>query len=177
MNSVTGAAAAPEKTVWYGTPSQVLNLPHYLLLGAVFVALTFIGTSILRSMDAVPGLAVVIGLLLAAIPWAIGCWKWLVIANTRYELTTQRLRTRSGVLNKHLDELELYRVRDYKLQQPLYLRLFSLSTVVLETSDRSNPLLVLRAISHGEELREQVRTYVEEARLRKGVREVDLDRS
>jgi phosphoglucosamine mutase len=111
---------------------------------------------------------------LAAVPLAIAAWKWLVVATTEYELTTQRLRTRRGVLNKHLDELELYRVRDYKLEQPFFLRLFSLSTVILQTSDKSNPVLVLKAIPRGDSLREEMRTYVEEARTRRGVREVDM---
>jgi uncharacterized membrane protein YdbT with pleckstrin-like domain len=166
----------PERTVWKGTPSQVINLPQYLLWGAAFVVLVVAGAFIVQSMDQVPSVAFALLLVLAAIPWCIAGWKWLVLKNTEYELTTQRLRTRTGVLNKHLNELELYRVRDYKLEQPFFLRLFSLSTVTLETSDRSNPLLVLRAIRHGEDLREQLRNYVEEARMRRGVREVDLDR-
>jgi uncharacterized membrane protein YdbT with pleckstrin-like domain len=168
-------AAAPERIVWQGTPSQVINLSQYLLWGLVFVVLVVVGTLILKSMQQVSPVAVAILFVFAAVPWVIAAWKWLIVANTEYELTTQRLRTRSGVLNKHLDELELYRVRDYKLEQPFFLRLFSLSTVILQTSDKSNQVLVLRAIPRGDTLREQMRTYVEEARMRRGVREVDLD--
>lgn len=80
-----------------------------------------------------------------------------------------------GVLNKNLGELELYRVRDYKLDQPFFLRLFSLSNIVLETSDKSHPTVVIKAIPDGEELREQFRTNVEACRTRKGVREVDIE--
>jgi hypothetical protein len=71
--------------------------------------------------------------------------------------------------------LELYRVRDYRLEQPFLLRLFSLSILTLTTSDKTHPIVVLRAIPRGEELREQMRTYVEEARMRRGVREIDLE--
>jgi uncharacterized membrane protein YdbT with pleckstrin-like domain len=182
MNTIamnTSAASGPstvppERIVWQGTPSQVINLPLYLLWGLVFVVLVVAGTVVLKSMDQVPGLAIALLLVIAVIPLSIAAWKWLVVATTEYELTTQRLRTRRGVFNKHLDELELYRVRDYKLEQPFFLRLFSLSTLILQTSDRSNPTLVLKAIPRGEVLREEMRTYVEEARLRRGVREVDM---
>lgn len=92
-----------------------------------------------------------------------------------YELTTERLRKRYGVINKHLDELELYRVRDYKLFQPLLLRLFSLGNIVLQTSDKSHPQVVIKAIANGEALREQLRAHVEACRTRKGVRELDVE--
>lgn len=168
------AAVPPERVVWQGTPSQIVNLSQYLLWGLVFVVLLVAGVALLRSMDTVPGYAIGLLCAMAAVPLAIAAWKWLVVATTEYELTTQRLRTRRGVFNKHLDELELYRVRDYKLEQPFFLRLFSLSSVILQTSDSSNPTLVLRAIPRGEVLREEMRTYVEESRMRRGVREVDI---
>ena len=175
VNPAPGAAGEPERTVWEGGPSQVVNLAQYLLWGAVFAVVVAAGIAIVGSMGAASPLVLALACAIAAVPLAIVFWKWLVVATTRYELTTQRLRTRRGVLNKHLDELELYRVRDYKLEQPFFLRLFSLSSVILQTSDRSNPVLTLRAIPRGDSLREQMRTYVEEARMRRGVREVDMD--
>lgn len=173
--SQTAASPVPEKSVWQGTPSQLINTPQFLLWGAVFIVVLVAGILGMSSMDSVSAAVIVIFVLALLAPVAIVVWKWLVVANTQYELTTQRLRTRTGVLNKHLDELELYRVRDYKLEQPFLQRVFSLSTVVLTTSDKSNPLLVLKAIPRGDTLREQMRTYVEEARMRRGVREIDME--
>ena len=167
--------AYAERTVWQGTPSQILNLTQYLLWGLVFVVIAGGGTALLLAMDGpAPGLAIALVVVLAAAPLCVATWKWLVTANTQYELTTQRLRTRYGVLNKHLDELELYRVRDYKLEQPFFLRLFALSTLILQTSENSSPVLVLKAIPRGDSLREEMRTYVEESRRRRGVREIDV---
>ena len=139
---------AEEKQVWSGTPSQVINLPTFI----VCVLLFFL-----------------------VIPVFYALWQWLVVKMTKYELTTERLRTRYGVLNKKTDELELYRVRDYKFDQPFFLRLFSLGNVILQTSDRSHPTVVIRAIPDGEQLREQIRTHVEACRVAKRVREVDFE--
>jgi len=139
---------AEERTVWLGTPSQVVNLGSFILLGLFFWLV---------------------------IPLFVILWKWLVVKNTKYELTTERLRMRHGVFNKKTDELELYRVRDYKFDQPFFLRIFSLGNIILQSSDKSHPHVVLRAIPNGEELREQLRTYVEACRTRKGVREVDIE--
>jgi uncharacterized membrane protein YdbT with pleckstrin-like domain len=140
--------AAEERTVWLGTPSQVINLGSFILLGLFFWLV---------------------------IPLFVILWKWLVVKNMKYELTTERLRLRHGVFNKKLDELELYRVRDYKLDQPFFLRIFSLGNIILQTSDRSHPTVVIQAIPEAEHLREQLRTYVEACRTRKGVRELDVE--
>lgn len=137
-----------EKQVWAGTPSQVINFGTYVLLGLLFWLV---------------------------VPMFVAFWKWLVVKNTKYELTTERLRMRSGVLNKSADELELYRVQDYRLEQPLFLRLFSLGNIVLSTYDQSHPLVVLKAIPNSEALLEQVRSCVELARSRKHVREINVE--
>lgn len=137
-----------EKDVWYGTPSQILNLGTFIVCGLLFFLV---------------------------IPLFIILWQWLVVKNIKYELSTQRLRTRYGVLNRKTDELELYRVRDYQLEEPFFLRLFKLSNIVLRTSDKTHPVVTIKAVENGEELREKLREYVEECRMHKGVREVDFE--
>lgn len=137
-----------EVEIWSGAPSQVTNLGSFILLG-------LFGWLIL--------------------PLFIMLWKWLVVKNTTYVLTTQRLTTKRGVLNKLTDELELYRVRDYRLEQPLFLRLFSLSSIVLKTSDRSHPKVTIQAVKRGAGLHEQLRSAVEDCRTTKQVREIDID--
>jgi uncharacterized membrane protein YdbT with pleckstrin-like domain len=139
---------ANEQLVWKGTPSQVINIPTFVVCGLLFWLV---------------------------IPIFIIVWKWLVVKTTTYEITTERLKTRYGILSKKLDELELYRVRDYKLEQPLFLRIFGLGNIILVTSDKSHPLITLRAIPNGERLRDQLRSAVEACRDKKRVREVDFE--
>ena len=139
---------ASEQLLWRGTPSQLVNLPWYVLWVLLFWLV---------------------------VPLLVLLWQWLVIRNTVYELTSERLKLRRGVLNKHLDEVELYRVRDYQLERPLYLRLFGLGNITLRTSDRSHPSVKLRAIRDGEQLYERLRAAVEQCRATKGVRELDVE--
>jgi uncharacterized membrane protein YdbT with pleckstrin-like domain len=140
--------AEEERSIWQGSPSQVINLPIFIVCG-LFCWLI--------------------------VPIFIALWKWLVVRNMQYELTTERLKLRHGVLNKHLDDLELYRVRDFKLEQPFFLRLFSLGNIILQTSDKSQPVVVLQAIRDGEQLRDRIRKHVESCRLDKRVHEVDVE--
>lgn len=115
--------------------------------------------------------------LLCAVPILIpvAAWKWLVIRCTGYELTSERLRLRHGVLNRKVEQLELYRVRDYRLEQPIWLRPLGLAHVILTTADQSHPVIHLRAIAEGEALMEKLRTAVEACRARKGVRDLEVN--
>ena len=110
--------------------------------------------------------------LLITIPVAF--WKWLVVKTTSYELTSERLRLRHGVLNRSIEQLELYRVRDFRVDQPFWLRLFSRANIVLNTSDQMHPVFLLRAVAGAEALMDQLRTHVEACRVRKGVRDLDV---
>jgi uncharacterized membrane protein YdbT with pleckstrin-like domain len=141
------AVTSSEALVWQGSPSQLLNFPVFLVCVLLFWLV---------------------------IPVFVAIWKWLVVRHIRYELTSERLRVRRGVLNKELDEMELYRVRDYKLEQPLVLRLFSLGNVTVTSTDVSEPVVTLRAIRESEQVRERIRFYVEECRTKKRVRAIDL---
>ena len=139
-----------EELVWTGSPSQVVNLPVFIVCAL---------------------------LCWLVVPVFYAIWKWLVLRNIRYELTSERLKLREGVLNKRLDEIELYRVRDYSLEQPFFLRLFGLSNITMRTADPSQPVVVLRAIKDGELVLEQLRKYVEQARVQKRVLPLDLEQA
>ena len=102
-------------------------------------------------------------------------WRYLVVRTEVFELTTERLRISHGVINQRIDEIELYRVKDIQMERPWWMRLTGLASIMLETSDRSIPRLVIPAIRGGEGLREILRKNVELQRDRKRVRETDFD--
>lgn len=141
-----------EVQVWSGRPSQITNFGTYLV--CALISLTVVGAVV-------------------AIPYAF--WQFLVAKYQVYELTTQRLKMHSGVLNKKTDELELYRVKDSRFEQPFFLRMFGLGNVVIVSSDATTPNLVIPAIANGSELREQMRTLVESRRDEKRVRVAEVE--
>ncbi len=140
--------AQAEQSVWKGRSSQVTNLGVYLVC---FLTCWLI------------------------VPIFIAIWKWLDVRCFVYELTTERLRQTHGIFSKRVDELELYRVKDIALEQPFFLRLFSLANIVLDTSDKTTPRVVLKAIPEAKELANEIRQHVEIQRQRKQVREIDMD--
>jgi len=144
------AVAAPEgeALLWSGRPSQVVNLPMFLAA----IALCWL-----------------------VIPVVVALWRFLEVRFTGYELTSERLRRTSGVLSRVTEEIELYRVKDTRLHEPLWLRVFRRGDIELVASDVTTPRLVIRAIpiATARELRETIRGLVEGLRGRKGVREID----
>ena len=152
-----------EDILWKGSPSQVLNLGKFLvgllLIGGIGVGGTFFP----------PAWAAIV------LPLAWMVWEFLKVRCRVYELTTERLRLYSGVLNQTIDEVELYRVKDTTMERPFWFRMFGLSSLFLETSDRSHPKVELEAVSDAVNLRETLRKQVEYWRDRKRVREVDFE--
>lgn len=93
---------------------------------------------------------------------------------TIYELTDQIYREKTGILSQKIEELELYRVRDYSVEKPFLMRLFGLGNLTLITSDKTNPRVYMRAIRNVENVRDIFRKHVEEARKATGTKEVDF---
>lgn len=153
-----------ESLLWKGYTSQWVHFWYYffclLLAGAAVGGIPFTA-----------GLSA-IGLVIPVILWGI---RWWLTRSTVYELTSQRLKIRRGILNRRLDELELFRVKDYTMEQPLMLRMVGLGNLSLITSDLTTPVVALRAIKDVEAVREKLRTAVQAERDRKRVRELDVD--
>ncbi|RYD50923.1 MAG: PH domain-containing protein [Verrucomicrobiaceae bacterium] len=154
-----------EEVLWKGSPSQVLNLGKYLV--ALLLAIGI----------AVGGLFFPLAWAALLIPLAWVIWTFVETKSVRHELTTERIRMTSGIFNQKLDDVELYRVKDTSMERPFWYRMFGLSTLVIETSDRSQPRIEIKAVHNGEELRETLRKQVEFWRDKKRVREVDFDES
>ncbi len=141
-----------ESFLWSGTPSQVTNMGPFIVWGVLACTL-----------------------ILAPVSVGVILWKYLVVKNRKYDLTSQRLKTHSGVLSKKTDELELYRVKDTQFDQPFFLRLFGLGNVLLMSTDVSTPVVKIEAVKNAQALREQIRNMVEERRDLKRVRNVEME--
>lgn len=104
--------------------------------------------------------------------------KWIGNLATTYELTDDRLILHRGVLMKSIDEIELYRIKDIRIDFSIINQLADLGTISITSSDettRAAPL-VLRDITQARARRERLRELIEAARRRRGVREFDMVR-
>ena len=115
-------------------------------------------------------------LLIAGLAFGIVIWKWLESLAARYDICPDRLIVRQGIFIKSLDEVELYRVKDVRLDFSLINQMAGIGTITVTSSDettRGEPL-VLRHVERAAERREELRRLVETARQKRRVREIDM---
>ncbi|UYY59926.1 PH domain-containing protein [Sphingomonas sp. S2-65] len=141
-----------------------------LLLLASFVASFYF-----LAQGTLQGTALLAPALLAAALGIIAA-KWLTNLAIAYEVTDDRLILHSGIVMKSIDEIELYRVKDVRIDFSIINQAADIGTITLCSSDettRDQPL-VMRDIPRARARREKLRTLVNAARQSRGVREIDL---
>ena len=94
----------------------------------------------------------------------------LPLSFTRYSLSEDRLFISEGFLNIKDDEILLYRVRDIDTRRSLWQRLFGVGTIVVVSSDKTMPNLVLKNIKDPVFVKELIHKQVEEMKIRRRVR-------
>ncbi|THD37369.1 MAG: PH domain-containing protein [Sphingomonas sp.] len=116
-----------------------------------------------------PLLAVAAALVIVAV-------KWLGNLATTYEVTEDRLILHKGILNKSIDEIELYRIKDIRIDFSLINQWAGIGTITLLSSDETTGAqpFVIRDIENARERREKLRDLVNAARRVRGVREFDM---
>jgi uncharacterized membrane protein YdbT with pleckstrin-like domain len=155
-----------ETTVWRGSPSQWTNFGTYffsvLLATGIAAAyyLTDVGPLMLTAL---------------VLPALLSLSRWLQTRSQVYEITSERIRVTTGMFSRRTSELELYRVRDYTVIEPFWLRLIGRGNVVIESADRTSPHLVIPAVPNANGLKDQIRANTERMRQLRGVRDFEIN--
>jgi len=165
------APAAPDEEADIFKRSPVARaFPGQILLGVLFIGLG-IGLAARAHAFALPPWAALIPLALGVLLLArVG----LRMKSCSYRLTTQRLFVRRGWLAKHVDELELYRVKDVVVDQGVLQRLLGYGTITVLADDDTTPTVEMAGISRPAEVKEMIRTRYRAARQREGVRPTEF---
>jgi hypothetical protein len=93
---------------------------------------------------------------------------------TLYKVTTSRIVVETGIANKKIEQVDLYRVVDFAVLLPLEQRLVGTGTLVLETEDRTTREVRLERIrTDVRKLYEDLRVARDAERARRGVTTMD----
>ena len=115
-------------------------------------------------------------MLISGLALLIVLWKWFENLAARFDVCPDRLIVRRGIFVKSLDEIELYRVKDIRLDFSLINQMAGIGTITVTSSDettRGEPLH-LRHVEQAAGRRETLRDLVDKARQRRRVREIDM---
>ena len=102
--------------------------------------------------------------------------KWIANLATTYEVTEDRLILHKGILVKSIDEIELYRVKDVRIDFSIVNQMADIGTITITSSDETtrDAPLVIRDVDQARARREKLRELVNTARRARGVREIDM---
>ena len=154
-----------ESSIWTGSPSQWLNAGWFIAC--------LIGVAVLWTVAALAALPIIAAF--AIVPVIAGVVQYLKVRSTRIHVTTERITTTVGIFSRRKWDMELYRVKDTMLHEPFLLRVVKRANIQIISSDRSSPSITLPALPDAEWLRQRIRDNVERLRLKRGVREMDMD--
>lgn len=88
------------------------------------------------------------------------------INSTKYKITNQRIIVESGLIGKRQEEVELGRVKDYKVNQTLTEKLQNIGSIIVISTDESTPEMKLDGIESPMAVKEIIRNAVREYRSR-----------
>lgn len=162
-------------------PVAVLH-PHWKTL-VVPVIMTFVVVAVLLTGEVlIPSGsgAAVERLVLAVVAIALLMW-WLMIPllkwrTTRYELTTRRMRLRTGVVTRTGSDIPLSRITDVSFRKTLLDRLLGCGTLIVESAGE-HAEIVLPQLPHVERVSATLFQLVEDERERVAARTQDDQRT
>jgi uncharacterized membrane protein YdbT with pleckstrin-like domain len=128
--------------------------------------------------DGHPAMVPSLGSLVLAIV-TLGLWLiplWWISRGRHFRLTTKRVVVETGILNKRLEQVDLYRVSDYTVLRPISQRVLGTGNLILRTLDHTSPEVVVANIKTDVvALYERIRAATEAEKKKRGVRVMDME--
>ena len=94
----------------------------------------------------------------------------LPITFTKYGISEDRIFCEKGLLNMKFEEILLYRVRDISMKITLGQRIFGVGSILLQSSDKTSPVLEIKNIKNPREVKEMIHEQVEEVKVQRRMR-------
>jgi membrane protein YdbS with pleckstrin-like domain len=158
-------AAMQEERLWRGSPSPVVLLMKVFVLLLIVVGVPMLayaaarGTNDLQTSENVVKGGWLVMLLLAAVQIIAIIAGYVRLRGTLYTITNQRVIVERGLLSKSLSEIDLRTIDDTQFFQTVFDRMLGIGNVILVSSDKTVPMLVLRAIRDPRGVRETIRAH------------------
>jgi uncharacterized membrane protein YdbT with pleckstrin-like domain len=115
-------------------------------------------------------------LVLSVVALGVIAWRWLENLASKFEVTEERLIIRRGIIAKSVDEIELYRIKDVRINFSIINQIAGIGAISISSSDETTRQgdLVIRDVERAQARREELRRLVDIARQKRRVREVDM---
>lgn len=154
--------------IWSARPSLRANVVSLVACVVITVLVwRFVPFAIKALYEATPNLpfwsvstilwfqSVIKWVLLAGIVFNL--WKMAIIWTERYELTPSRFLHHHGILVRKHDQIELQRLRDFRVINPLFAQSMGLGKVWMLARDETSPEMTIGPFTNAREVHELIR--------------------
>jgi uncharacterized membrane protein YdbT with pleckstrin-like domain len=111
-------------------------------------------------------------ILFSLVVCGLAWYRLLYIRSFQYLITHEYIRMTRGIFFKRIDQLEMFRVKDYIITQSFVLQLFKLMYLTLKSTDPENPVLQFQGIPEST-ITDTIRDRVLEARKSNNIYEIN----
>lgn len=94
----------------------------------------------------------------------------LPITFTKYSMSDDRIFCEKGLLNMKFEEILLYRVRDISMKITLGQRIFGVGSILLQSSDKTAPVLEIKNVKNPRQVKEMIHQQVEQVKEQRRMR-------
>ena len=94
----------------------------------------------------------------------------LPITFTEYSMSDDRIFCEKGLLNMKFEEILLYRVRDISMKITLGQRIFGVGSILLQSSDKTAPVLEIKNVKNPRQVKEMIHQQVEQVKEQRRMR-------
>ena len=94
----------------------------------------------------------------------------LPITFTKYSMSDDRIFCEKGLLNMKFEEILLYRVLDISMKITLGQRIFGVGSILLQSSDKTAPVLEIKNVKNPRQVKEMIHQQVEQVKEQRRMR-------
>ena len=157
-----GQLAQPGEGLYSGQPSLWVMTAAFLkggLLLAIAVLLIFWHIERIpwlhlsaQNADAFAKWRLILGLGIGLITALVLFFKAMQVRMTHYEVSPDRIEFGTGIFDRRIDNLDMFRIVDIKLRRGIWDCIVGVGTVLLTTTDKSHPEFVFEKVKNAREL-------------------------
>jgi uncharacterized membrane protein YdbT with pleckstrin-like domain len=103
-----------------------------------------------------------------------GLYKYYEVDTWYYNLYERTIEERKGVFDVSQEEVQYYRIKSIKVEEPLWMRFFGLCVIHIITSEQFKPRMTLYAVYDGENVREMISDLTYDWRMKMNIRDHDI---
>lgn len=162
--AVRQSADDPENDLWKGGFSPKAMIGYWLLAAVVTVVAVVVGIVFSNAVVWIVGIA------LAGTLWlAFALYLLYQRLGVDYQLTTQRLIQRTGILTRVTNRVEVIDIDDVQFTQNIVERFLGVGTIRILSSDISDPKLVMIGIDDVKNVADTIDNVRRDERRRRGL--------